>query len=58
MELLFAAVVCCVLYSRPVFSERVPVWAVFTQENSDLPDDRIPALAFGADSLFVDRDPE
>jgi ligand-binding sensor domain-containing protein len=46
---LFAAVVCCVLYSRLVFSEPVPVWAVFTQENSDLPPGSVLALAFGAD---------
>jgi ligand-binding sensor domain-containing protein len=46
---LFAGVVCCVLYSRPVFSEPVPIWAVFTQENSDIPSDSVRALSLGAD---------
>jgi Two component regulator propeller len=46
---LFTAVTCCVLYSRPVFSQQVPVWAVFTQENSDLLSDSVVALALGAD---------
>jgi Two component regulator propeller len=49
---LFAAAVCCVLYSRPAFSERVPVWAVFTHENSDLPSDKVLALASGADGAL------
>ena len=34
---IFTAVFCCVFHSPPAFSERIPVWAVFTQENSDLP---------------------
>ena len=48
---LFGAVACCflVLFSRSVFSEPVPIWAVFTPENSDLPDDWIRALALGPD---------
>jgi ligand-binding sensor domain-containing protein len=46
---LFAAVVCCVLYSQPVFSKPVPIWAVFTQDNSELPSNNVRALALGAD---------
>jgi Two component regulator propeller len=56
---LFAAVVCCVLvlYSRPASSERIPVWATFTQENSDLPSSSVRALAGGADgALWVGTD--
>src|SRR5580700_7889414 len=54
---LFAAVVCCVFYSRLVFSEPVPVWTVFTQENSDLSSDRVRPLALGADgSVWVGTD--
>ena len=51
---LFAAVVCCVLVfcSCPVFSKPVPIWAVFTQENSDLPSNRVWALAGGADGAL------
>lgn len=51
---LFAAVVCCVLvlYSRPASSERIPVWATFTQENSDLPSSSVLALAGGADGAL------
>jgi ligand-binding sensor domain-containing protein len=45
----FAAFVCCFLYSRPTLSEPVPIWAVFTQENSDLPSNTVWALALGAD---------
>ena len=56
---LFAAVVCCVLvlYSCPVFSKPVPIWAVFTQENSDLLSNSVFALAGGADgALWVGTD--
>jgi ligand-binding sensor domain-containing protein len=49
---LFATVVCCVLYSRPVFSKPVPVWAAFTQDNSDLPSDSVLSLALGADAAL------
>jgi ligand-binding sensor domain-containing protein len=47
---LFVAAACCILYSPPVFSTPVPVWAVFTQENSDLPSNYVLALTRGADS--------
>ena len=49
MELSFhgSHLLCSLL--PPVFSQQVPVWAVFTQENSDLPSDSVVALALGAD---------
>jgi|GEM_PF-852072 len=51
---LFAAVVYSVFYSRPVFAKAVPVWAIFTQENSDIPSNGVRALARGADgSVWV-----
>jgi hypothetical protein len=42
------ATLCSLL--PPVFPKSVPVWAVFTQKNSDLPSNKVLPLAIGADS--------
>jgi ligand-binding sensor domain-containing protein len=41
--------IACAFYSKLATAEPVPVWAVFTQDNSDLPSNGVEALAFGAD---------
>ncbi len=53
-RLLFALTLCCAVYSHSARSEPVPIWAVFNQENSDLLNNVVVALAPGADgSLWV-----
>ena len=47
--LLFAVAICSTVFSQPAISKSVPIWATFTTENSDLPDDRVRALALSAD---------
>jgi hypothetical protein len=42
--------VACIAY--PAFSEPVPIWTAFISENSDVQDDRIRALAVGADGAL------
>ena len=36
----------------PAFSEPVPIWAAYTRENSDLPDDYVRALARSVDGAL------
>src|SRR5690242_2627032 len=48
----FAAAIFCAAYPLPVSSEPVPIWAVFTRENSDLPSNSVAALALGADGAL------
>src|SRR5438477_7333340 len=50
--IIFAAAILWAAYTRPASSEPVPIWAVFTTENSDLPSNAILALAFGADGAL------
>src|SRR5205823_2743213 len=49
---IFAASILCAAYPQPASSEPVPIWAVFTAENSDLPSNAVVALAFGADGAL------
>src|SRR5260370_7228166 len=44
-SLLFAAATCLAVHSNAALSRSVPIWTSFTQENSDLPDDAVLALA-------------
>ena len=44
--------IACATYPFSAFSEPIPNWTVFTQENSDLPSDRVRALAPGADGAL------
>ena len=48
----FAAAILCAAYPQPASSESVPIWAVFTLDNSDLPDDKVVALTVGADGAL------
>ena len=51
---LFATAFWSAAYLWPALAEPVPVWTSFTRENSDLPNNRVPALTFGPDgSLWV-----
>lgn len=46
--LLLGWLILYALDATPSFSEPGPIWTVFTSENSELPDERILALAEGA----------
>jgi ligand-binding sensor domain-containing protein len=51
-RLLFAVAICCCAHAYRTLSAPVPIWTVFTTENSDLPDDHVSALAFGPDGTL------
>ena len=44
--------IACAACPLPAFSEPVPIWSVFTSENSDLPNRQVLALAPGADGAL------
>jgi|SRR6516162_3873661 len=50
--LVLAVAVGCALFSHFAFSEPVPIWAIFTSDSSDLPDDNVAALAIGPDGTL------
>ena len=49
---LFIVVVCCAVCPNSALSEPVPIWTVFAQESSDLPNNSVRALAPGADGAL------
>src|SRR5438309_551481 len=50
--LLFAAAIFSYACSYSALSQPVPIWANFTPENSDLPNNPLRALAIGADGAL------
>src|SRR5215467_3722375 len=55
--LLLAAAIFGAVYPQGAASEPVPIWAVFTAENSGLPGNNVQTLAFGPDgSLWAGTD--
>jgi ligand-binding sensor domain-containing protein len=57
LRLLLIAAVGCAVYPHPALSKLVPIWAIFSQENSDLPNNNVRALALGPDgSLWAGTD--
>ncbi len=51
-RLLFAVILVCAACSHAALSAPVPIWAVFTPDDSDLPNGRVRALAFAADGAL------
>src|SRR6266851_2477714 len=50
--LFFLWMIAWVAWSYPAFSDPVPIWSVFDAENSDLPNNSVPALAPGSDGAL------
>jgi Two component regulator propeller len=49
---LLLAAVLCIAAAHSALSQEVPIWANFTTENSDLPNNSVYALAVGADGAL------